>query len=273
VIVSNTPIGWIAKKRDKDSEPATDAYNFLQRIRDKRLPVRIDTSLSTFDSMALQNLSIPRATGRGDELRFTATWLQVATVTNKRTTINTATPDGRGHTTTNKTLDKNYDLYKICPSVNRWYDVNINGWRLYAALQGSKATVTAKSNGQALAGKWLLTKGMPDVSPTELNNYFGPRTGATTKIAKAFGIEVTNMTLQLWNALPETADPGQPSKQDLEAFLSRVRASNANTSEFHSPAVKSVLKTGSAIPGATPLGVTGVYEVDRSQVVVITRTP
>ncbi len=85
-LISNTPIGQLVAIRDKVNEPADAAYDVLLKIRADRRPVTIRTSLRTYDTMALQNLSIPRASGRGDELRFTATWQQIEIVVNRRGT-------------------------------------------------------------------------------------------------------------------------------------------------------------------------------------------
>lgn len=85
-LVSNTPLGQLVALRDKVNEPADAAYDMLLKVRADRLPVTIRTSLRTYENMALQNLSIPRASGRGDELRFTATFQEIEIVVNKRGT-------------------------------------------------------------------------------------------------------------------------------------------------------------------------------------------
>src|SRR3569832_575240 len=84
VIVTNSPIGEIASQRDKVSEPADEAYQRQQKIYLARKPVTIRTSRDTFTNMALKNLTVPRESGRGDDLTFTAEWQQIQTVTNKR---------------------------------------------------------------------------------------------------------------------------------------------------------------------------------------------
>lgn len=88
-LVTNTPIGFLAQSRGagsgNPSDPADDAYELLQKIRDKREPISIRTSLRTFDNMVLKSLSVPRAPDRGDALRFTAVFQQIQVVTNKRT--------------------------------------------------------------------------------------------------------------------------------------------------------------------------------------------
>lgn len=99
-LVSNTPIGFLASRHPNGEqggggEPADDCYELLQKIRDKREPVIIRTSLRTFDNMVLKSLSIPRAKDRGDALKFTASFQQIQVVTNKRTR-RIAVPGGGG---------------------------------------------------------------------------------------------------------------------------------------------------------------------------------
>ncbi len=101
-IVSNTPIGKIVKYRNNTSDPASSAYEVLIKIREDKQPVPIRTSLRTFENMALQNLTIPRSSGRGDELRFTATFKQIEIVINKRGT-RVAIPGAIAKTSSNKT--------------------------------------------------------------------------------------------------------------------------------------------------------------------------
>lgn len=82
-IVSDTPIGAIATRRGLQQGQfnlgsyASDAYEHLKRVYNNREPVVIVTSLETFSDMALKSLSVPRATGRGKELRFTAEFVQI----------------------------------------------------------------------------------------------------------------------------------------------------------------------------------------------------
>lgn len=95
-LVSNTPIGQLVDLRDKVNEPADAAYDMLLKVRSDRLPVTIRTSLRTYSNMALSNLTIPRASGRGDELRFTATFQEIEIVVNKRGT-RVAIPGAKSH--------------------------------------------------------------------------------------------------------------------------------------------------------------------------------
>ncbi len=265
-LVSNTPIGLITKLRgDTNTEPVSDAYQFLMRLRDKRLPVRITTSLDTYDSMAMENLAIARARGRGDELHFTATFLQIATVSNKRTTIQTATPSGRGPTKTSKPLDKNYNLYTVCPKAHYWYDANINAWRLYAQLQPSHSQATIDGKSVPLDGKYSLSKHTPYVTDDEWARYFVPRNfGAEAADSNQLLYQATKLSVSkfgltaLWNQLPET---GVPSKQDLEQWLSQTRP-QSQKSEIP-PAVATVLQAG---------GPSALLYLNASQAVVLSRT-
>lgn len=169
-LITNTPIGAMAGIRKKDGQigevitstgagsdvsdhtPTDDCYQHLKQIRDKREPVKIVTTLETYDNMVLRSLSIPRATGRGDELRFTAEFQQVQIVSNTRST-RTAIPTAKGNRTVSskpkptgngtqpvKQLFVNA-LTMIKPDSELpsggyaslhtlwWYDYSIKGWR------------------------------------------------------------------------------------------------------------------------------------------------
>lgn len=106
-IVSNTPIGATALARENETAEAGEELEFLpseealarlERIRARRLPVTIQTSLKVYENMALIGLDVPRDPTTGRALRFTARFRQITTVTNLRTTIRTATPAGRAKT-------------------------------------------------------------------------------------------------------------------------------------------------------------------------------
>jgi hypothetical protein len=84
-IVSDTPLDPVIRFRKDGQVPTDDAYALLKSIRQDRRVVEIVTSLDTYANMGLETLSIPRASGRGDELRFTATFKQVQIVENRRT--------------------------------------------------------------------------------------------------------------------------------------------------------------------------------------------
>lgn len=228
-IVSSSPIGSIATQRSSNSidDPIEYAYEFLMKIRDTRLPVTIRTSLSTYFNMVMENLSIARSSATADVLRFTATFLQITTVSNKRSTIRTATPSGQGQTKTSKPLDKNAGTVAICPNALQWFDRDIDGWRNNA--QWISGTATADPN--LKDGKWQLTKWTPAVSQAEWNLYAGTRyppppsagqvaLGVATLSAGSLLPAPSTFNTSVWNSLPET---GTPSKQDLEQFLATRR--------------------------------------------------
>lgn len=97
-IVSDTPVGSLAERRfDQFGEflYSGEAFTKLQEIRDAREPVRIITSLRSYDNMLLQSIQVPRDARTGDALRFRATFVQLQLVTNARTVIRTAQPRGQ----------------------------------------------------------------------------------------------------------------------------------------------------------------------------------
>lgn len=201
-IISNTPIGNIAQARQSagmggsgkgPTPPTDDAYDTLLDIRDKREPVTITTSLRTYENMALQSLSVPRATGRGDELRFNATFKQVVIVQNKRTTrvaTRVATPGGVGNHTVNaspKPVDTTgmaiVRVYQIPPYLADatpgeshhgydyiWFDEAIGGWRYdvihYAGVE--QGISYAKGQGGAPGGAGILR--LPDQRQVAITN-------------------------------------------------------------------------------------------------------
>lgn len=94
-VVSDTPIGEVAGLRDEGALPSDQAFALLQEIADSRRPVTVETSLQVFDNMILSSLNVPRDARTGDSFQFTAQFVQIALVTNQRTTIETASPRGR----------------------------------------------------------------------------------------------------------------------------------------------------------------------------------
>lgn len=98
-VVSDTPVGEMATRRgDVDADgvpmarPSSVAFERLVAIRDARQPVVVETALHVYRDMVLQSLSVPRAVGNGDALRFRATFVQVKLVKNERTFVQVATP-------------------------------------------------------------------------------------------------------------------------------------------------------------------------------------
>ncbi len=181
-IVSNTPIGTIANIRanalaqpggNNPGSPADDAYAVMLKIRDDREPVTIATSLQTFTNMVMKSLSIPRATGRGDELRFTAVFQQVTIVTNKR--IQTAIPIAQAPKTVNKApipIAAPTGTVQIDTKTLDWYDPTIGGWRRSAKKNPAKPdpnrtilnvlSVTTGTPPPPPSGdSWTLVQGFP----------------------------------------------------------------------------------------------------------------
>jgi hypothetical protein len=128
-IVSNTPLTFAGNFRGAGSVPSIDCYAKLLAIRRERRLVTIATSLETFFNMALESLGIPRAAGRGDELRFNATFKQVQIVINKRET-RVAIPQAQGHTSQLAAL-VSYPFKKgvYIHGDGTWYDNAIGAWR------------------------------------------------------------------------------------------------------------------------------------------------
>lgn len=136
-IVSNTPLGQLVGVRNMVQSddglfspwPAEEAYQLLLTIREQRKPVTIRTSLQTFENMALKSLSIPRASGRGDELRFTASFVQITAVENKRS-IRVSVPIGNKNKNASKTPTPSKERQYLIDMVHHtWWDPDIGRWR------------------------------------------------------------------------------------------------------------------------------------------------
>ncbi len=94
-IVSDTPIGDLADRREDFTSPSVEAYNYLQEIRDKKEPVTVITSMDVFDNMILETLEVPRDAHTGDALRFRVTFKQIQLITNARVFVNVTLPKGK----------------------------------------------------------------------------------------------------------------------------------------------------------------------------------
>lgn len=137
-LVSNAPLGQLVQLRDHPDESTDAAYDMLQKIRKDRQLVSISTSLRTFDNMALQGLTIPRESGRGDELKFTAIFKQVELVTHKRekrvaivgASGGGAAPDFLDKLTKTISVDTSKGYIYAYLIDNTWFDEDIGGWRL-----------------------------------------------------------------------------------------------------------------------------------------------
>lgn len=165
-IVSNTPIGVMREFRNTlvsgDNElpptrPSDDAYDMLQRIRNKREPITIRTSLRSYDNMALKSLSIPRSSDTGDILRFTATFQQIQTVENKRS-IRVSPPNGRGKKKISKSpppLDQR--MIRIDTYYHEWFDPDFNYWR--GSAQKNTGSFQAPLTSFDAVKPWRLYRG------------------------------------------------------------------------------------------------------------------
>lgn len=153
-IVSDTPLTFAGNFRPAGSVPSLDAYaKFLGIRRDRRL-VSITTSLDTYSNMAMESLTVPRASGRGDEFRFNASFKQVQTVENKRTT-RVAIPAAQTPSADNFTVvNQKGTGYRFVDFVNfTWYDPSISFWRKDVQLETRP--------GFPNLNKWQLFKAKP----------------------------------------------------------------------------------------------------------------
>lgn len=162
-IVSNTPLEEADQFRADGSVPADDAYAMLKSIRRDRRLVQIATSLDHFDNMGLESLTIPRAAGRGDELRFTATFKQVQIVQNKRET-RVAIPAARASTSEYPPVEEIGTQHVLIDlRKHAWYDDAINAWRFSLSYQTPKGIPGIGSPipaGQTFS-RWVLEKQRP----------------------------------------------------------------------------------------------------------------
>lgn len=106
-IVSDTPVGRAGVVRSgvaalqeegliETQTFSSEALDALLAVRDRAEPVTITTSLKVYSNMALERLSVPKDAATGAALRFTATFVEIRIVENKRTRVRTAVPRGRG---------------------------------------------------------------------------------------------------------------------------------------------------------------------------------
>ena len=183
-VVSNTPIGLIADNRrgrtNPDQSPADDAYDLFQRIRDRRKPVTIMTSLRTYNDMALKGLSIPRGENM-DAMRFRATFQQIQTVENVRS-IRVSVPIAQNGTGKNKksvTKPGEADETRILLvdfARGYWFDPDVNEWRRKAVLIKAVGGVMEQAGSARVSRKWLLYRDtiLPEVKTDRGAQQFGP---------------------------------------------------------------------------------------------------
>jgi hypothetical protein len=99
-LVTNTPLDPSAalvrrtqgstqfdSRAELQPERAGQAYADLRALKDSGELVTVVTSLRTYENMALRSLSVPRDARSGQALRFTATLVQVRTVTSATVSV------------------------------------------------------------------------------------------------------------------------------------------------------------------------------------------
>jgi hypothetical protein len=74
---------------------AENAFALLEALWLARAPITVLTNLKTYESMVISSLVVPRDAKTGDAVHFTMSLTQVRLVSNKLTTVQTATPGGK----------------------------------------------------------------------------------------------------------------------------------------------------------------------------------
>lgn len=181
-LVSNTPIGRIKSERQVGIKPTDHMYGLFMIIRNDREPVTIRTALATYENMAMKSLTIPKG-DHEDALRFTATFIQVKSVENKRVVRVSVPIAGKG-----KKVAKSPEEYKgralLIDKVNKaWFDPDLPGWRNYATY--GRATITKDSGDARITtyterNYWHLYRGLP-LAQQKTNLLYTP-TGGIHKV-------------------------------------------------------------------------------------------
>lgn len=92
-LVSASPIGRVAARRDPGVAPVDDAYFRLFAIRDANQPVVIEDSLGVYPSMLLETLAIMRGSKDPDSaLHFRVSFREARIVSNEHTYVRVSTP-------------------------------------------------------------------------------------------------------------------------------------------------------------------------------------
>ena len=179
-IVTNTPIGYLDTIRGPNSQavalgqaltfglvstsPVDTLYALFQKIREDREPVTIRTSLRTFENMALKSLNLPRDASTGDALRFTAEFIQIQIVTNKRPP-RVSTPIASKHKKLSQAPGKiiKFRTILIDPGKGMWFDPDIEQWRHTATFKttGKFDETTGKAS---RVSKWHLYRSMVEIA-------------------------------------------------------------------------------------------------------------
>jgi hypothetical protein len=72
--------GLIENRNDDDIQYPSKAFQYLEELRDNRVPFTVITSLKRYENMILTNLSVPQTGVDGKSLRFSATFEQIQIV-------------------------------------------------------------------------------------------------------------------------------------------------------------------------------------------------
>jgi len=72
--------GMIASRNEDDLQYPQRAFDYLQELRDNRIPFSILTRLRKYENMIITNISVPQAAVDGGSLRFTAQLEQIEIV-------------------------------------------------------------------------------------------------------------------------------------------------------------------------------------------------
>ncbi len=125
--------------------------------------------------MALQSLSIPRESGRGDELKFTAVFKQIEFVTNVRDTrVAIVGAKSSGPRTYSPVEDVSTGYVYVDLRTHTWWDDAIVGWRANVLDANSPSSVE-HINGQTVVsdgepGMVILLAGCPELISTKVYN-------------------------------------------------------------------------------------------------------
>lgn len=86
-IVSDTPIGEVAKARVGSVVPTSEAKGFLLALRASRAPFTVECASGVFESMIFESLSFPRDGATGAALMGSATFKQIEIREVRRTVV------------------------------------------------------------------------------------------------------------------------------------------------------------------------------------------
>lgn len=88
-LVSDSPIGEVAKARGANVVPSSEAKDFLLALRAGKEPFTVECSLGTFDDMVFETLEFPRDAETGAALIGSATFKRIEIREVRRTVVKT----------------------------------------------------------------------------------------------------------------------------------------------------------------------------------------